>query len=61
MIPYSWQIARVRELAKSDDTSHPDLMRPISVLNVEGRLFFTIYREKMASYFKNSYIKQGVP
>ena len=60
-IPFSWQIARIRQLAKSDDTSHPSLMRPISVLNVEGRLFFTIYQEKMASYMlKNNYIKQGV-
>ncbi len=56
-----WKIARIREIAKSSDTSHPSLMRPISVLNVEGRLFFTIYQEKMATFMlKNAYITQSV-
>ena len=36
-------------------------MRPISVLNVEGRIFFTIYQSKVASYMlKNNYIRQSV-
>jgi len=36
-------------------------MRPISVLNAEGRLFFTVYQEKMATFMrKNGFITQGV-
>jgi hypothetical protein len=49
-IPCYWKIARIREISKSDDTSHPSLMRPISILNVEGRLFFTIYQLKLARF-----------
>ena len=61
VIPSVWQIARIREIPKSSDTSHPSLMRPISVLNAEGRLFFTIYQEYMAAYMlRNGYITQSV-
>ena len=59
-IPRSWQSARIRLLSKSDDTSHPSKMRPIAVLNVEGRIFFTIYQHKLAIYMlKNNYMQQS--
>ena len=48
-IPISWRFARIKLLAKSADTSHPSLMRPISVLNVEGRIFFTIYQRRISA------------
>jgi hypothetical protein len=61
IIPSIWKIARIRLIAKSSDTSHPSLMRPISVLNTEGRLFFSVYQEKMATFMlKNGFISQGV-
>ena len=60
-IPVSWQIARVRLIAKSQDISHPSLMRPISVLNAEGRLFFTVYERRLSSYLlANGYIQRKV-
>ena len=60
-IPVSWQIARIKLLSKGSDSSHPSLMRPISILNVEGRLFFTIYQQRLSSYLlNNEYIQRKV-
>ena len=60
-IPISWQIARIKLLVKGSDVSHPSLMRPISILNVEGRLFFTIYQQRLSAYLlNNDYIQRKV-
>jgi len=57
----SWQIARIKLLSKGSDLSHPSLMRPISILNVEGRIFFTIYQQRLSSYLlNNNYIQRKV-
>ena len=60
-IPDSFQVGRIRLLAKSSDTSHPRLMRPISVLNAEGRLFWTVFQKKLSKFMlSNSYIDSRV-
>ena len=53
----SWQLAWIRLLQKSDDTSHPSKMRPISILNVEGRIYFTIVNKRLAKFLlSNNYL-----
>ena len=42
LVAPSWQLAWIRLLQKSEDTSQPSKMRPISILNVEGRILFTV-------------------
>jgi hypothetical protein len=60
-IPKAWQIGRIRLLDKGKGTDHPKQMRPISVLNAEGRIFFTIFQQKLASYMvDNGYINTSV-
>ncbi len=45
-------------LDKGKGSSSPEIMRPISVLNVEGRLFFSIVHYRLAPFLvKNGYIK----
>ena len=57
LVAPSWQLVWIRLLQKSDDTSHPPKMRPISILNVEGRIFFTIVNKRLANFLlSNSYI-----
>jgi hypothetical protein len=56
-IPKEWRVIRVKMIPKSDDTSHPNKVRPISVSNSEGRLFWTMYQERMSDFFlENKYI-----
>ena len=56
-IPKEWKVVRVKLLPKTDDTSHPSKVRPISVINVEGRMFWTMYQYRMSEYFlQNEYI-----
>ena len=56
-IPSTFQVGRVRLLPKSSDTSHPKHMRPISVLNSEGRLFWTVFQKRLSCYMlDNGYI-----
>ena len=56
-----FQVGRVRLLAKSEDTSHPKLMRPISILNAEGRLFWTVFQLRMSKFMlSNNYIQTHV-
>ena len=56
-IPNIFQVGRIRLLPKSGDTSHPNLMRPISVLNAEGRLFWTVFQRRLSKYMLgNGYI-----
>lgn len=60
-IPSAWQIGRIKLLDKGKDNSQPGNMRPISILNAEGRLFWTIYQERLADYMlKNGYIDRSV-
>jgi len=60
-IPTEFQVGRVRLLPKSTDTSHPKLMRPISILNSEGRLFWTVFQLRMSRYMiSNKYIQPHV-
>jgi Reverse transcriptase (RNA-dependent DNA polymerase). len=61
VIPKAFQLGRVRLLAKSDDTSHPKLMRPISILNAEGRLFWTVFQLRLSRYMlSNKYIEPHI-
>ena len=60
-IPVDFQVGRIRLLAKGGDTNHPKLMRPISVLNSEGRLFWTVFQMKLSRYMlDNKYIQLRV-
>jgi len=60
-VPLELRVGRVRLLAKSSDTSDPKLMRPISVLNVESRLFWTVFQRKLGSYMlSNKYIDSRI-
>ena len=48
-----WQIF----IPKGDDTSGPDLMRPITILNSEARLFWSGFERKLSRFMiKNDYI-----
>ena len=57
-IPKEFQIGRVCLLAKSEDASHPKSMRPISILNSEGRLFWTVFHSRLSKFMiENKYIQ----
>ena len=57
LVASSWQVAWIRLLQKSDNTSHPSKMRPISILNVEGRIFFSIVNKRLSRFLlDNKYI-----
>lgn len=61
VIPNMFQIGRIRLLPKSSDTSHPKLMRPISILNAEGRIFWTVFQKRLSKYMlANGYIDSRV-
>ena len=61
LVAPSWQVAWLRLLQKSDDTSHPSKMRPISILNVEGRIFFTIVNKRLAGFLlANNYLETWI-
>ena len=61
LVASSWQHAWVRLLAKTDDTSHPSKMRPISILNVEGRIFFSVLQKRLSRYLlQNNYVSRSV-
>ena len=60
-IPAQMQVGRIRLIPKSEDTTHPSKMRPISVLNAEGRIFWTIFQQRLSKYMlDNQYIKLKV-
>jgi hypothetical protein len=60
-IPSAWQIGRIKLLDKGKGTGKPGEMRPISILNSEGRLFWTVYQERLATYMTgNGYIDRSV-
>ena len=61
VVPSSWQRGRVTLIPKSGDNSKPDLMRDITVLNVEGRLFWSVFQRRLASFvIKNNYLPRSV-
>ena len=53
-VPTSWQVATVILFAKTDDTSKPELMRPIALTNCDGKLFFTLVQVKLTEYMVNN-------
>jgi len=60
-IPSSWQVGRVTLIPKSGDNSDPGLMRDITVLNVEGRLFWAVFQRRLASFLvENEYLPRAV-
>ena len=53
----SFELERTSLFAKSEDTSHPKEMRPITVLNSECRLFWSVYGLRLTNYLvSNGYI-----
>jgi hypothetical protein len=61
VIPKAWKIGRIKLLDKGKGCGQPDEMRPITILNAEGRIFFTVCQERMADFMvKNKYIDHSV-
>ena len=59
--PNAWQIGRIKLIDKGKGTDQPGNMRPISILNAEGRIFWTIYQERLASFMtSNGFINRSV-
>jgi hypothetical protein len=50
VIPLVWRLGRAMLLAKSDDTSHPELMRRITILNAEARIFWAMFHNRLLKY-----------
>ena len=49
----------IKLLEKKDGCLSPEDMRPISILNVEGRIFFSLVEKRMSAYMTlNGYIKR---
>ncbi len=60
-VAQSWQIGRVTLIPKSGDNSQPGLMRDITILNVEGRLFWSVFQRRVANFMlENGYIPRAV-
>jgi Reverse transcriptase (RNA-dependent DNA polymerase) len=58
-VPSSWSVAWIKLLEKKEGCDSPDAMRPISILNVEGRIFFSLLEKRLSSYMtSNGYIKR---
>ena len=49
-VPKQWQLAIIILLLKKDNPEHPSAMRPIALLNVEGRLFFTLMQTRLSRF-----------
>jgi hypothetical protein len=49
-VPHAWRVASMILLPKSEDASHPSLMRDIALSNVEGKLFFSLVAGRLQSY-----------
>jgi hypothetical protein len=61
VIPKAWKIGRIKLLDKGKGCDRPDEMRPITVLNAEGRIFFSVCQQRMADYMvRNRYINNSV-
>jgi hypothetical protein len=60
-VPSSWQVALVILLGKTDDTSKPELMRPIALTNCDGKLFFTFLQVRMTAFMiRNKFLDLSV-
>jgi hypothetical protein len=58
-VPKSWILAWIKLLEKKDGCLSPEDMRPISILNVEGQIFFSLVEKRMSAYMTlNGYIKR---
>ena len=58
-VPNSWILAWIKLLEKKDGCLSPEDMRPISILNVEGRIFFSLVEKRLSTYMTlNGYIKR---
>ena len=49
-VPKSWQIAMIVLLAKSEDVSLPECMRPIALTNCDGKVFFTFVQQRLTRF-----------
>lgn len=49
-VPRQWQMAIIILLQKKADVSSPGVMRPIALLNVEGRIFFTDMQHRLSRF-----------
>ena len=55
-VPNSWIL---KLLEKKDGCLSPEDMRPISILNAEGRIFFSLVEKRMSAYMTlNGYIER---
>ena len=58
-VPKSWILAWIKLLETKDGCLSPEDIRPISILNVEGRIFFSLVEKRMSAYMTlNGYIKR---
>jgi hypothetical protein len=48
-VPQAWRVASLILLPKSEDASHPSLMRNISFINVEGKLDLSLVPGRLQS------------
>lgn len=61
LVPKNWRLGRVTLIPKDGDNSKPGLMRDITVLNVEGRVFWAVFQRRLASFLtKNDYLRTSV-
>ena len=56
--PLGFRLAWQLQLPKSENTSHPSEMRPITILNSEARLYWSGFERKLSSFMlQNKYIR----
>jgi hypothetical protein len=61
IIPKVWRIAGGVLIPKEKDAVNISQFRPISLLNVEGKIFFSVIAQRMAEYLqRNAYVEKSV-
>lgn len=61
VVPRCWQLASIILIAKSDKLDSPKEFRPIALLNVAGKVFFSIVNKRLEAYMLgNGYINLAV-
>ena len=61
IVPRCWQLASIILIAKSDKLDSPKEFRPIALLNVAGKVFFSIVNKRLEAYMLgNGYINLAV-
>eukprot|EP01116_Phalansterium_solitarium_P012518 TRINITY_DN288_c0_g1_i4.p1 TRINITY_DN288_c0_g1~~TRINITY_DN288_c0_g1_i4.p1 ORF type:complete len:1252 (-),score=337.45 TRINITY_DN288_c0_g1_i4:506-4261(-) len=61
IVPRAWQLASIILIAKSDQLDLPKEFRPIALLNVAGKVFFSVVNKRLESYMiGNGYINLAV-